>query len=683
MRTDRKPEIPDLTGYPPCLYGCGHDVALLVRLTAQHVGKSRLRILDVGGYEPYPALRERTLLGDFLPDHEVITLDRRACYAPRYIRGEIARLPFRAGAVDLAVMRHGLEGVSAEEWGMFREDLVRVAVYGIIIAEPLSSGQKSLVEQILREYGRVTGATAEAEAFSRETTSGCGVGECFAASAGLPWISLDGGSLEEQAEREMVRIYLRSLPGAAQLLGKLDRYFNLNYKSSVCSGEALRRYFIFGIGFAPEELRSGWNADCAGQPGKTELPGLSDSPPPPESMMEKGINLSHRNRGHLEGLRLLLELDGLGMRRRLDEQNQEIARLKSQLAEHRRRTLTRVYRFLEFFQLHVYAPPVRFFRGALGKAGQLLLALRGRRRHPWLSICRRAYARWIVRTEPSAQQLEQFRKKCSDWTGRPLFSIVAPVFNTDPRWIEKAAESALQQVYPHWELILVNDGSTHDDVAVTLNRLRLRDERIRVRHLPENQGIAGASNFGLEMARGDFIAFMDSDDELHPAALYEVANLLQQYPDAGVVFSDEDKLTTEGTREKPEFKPGWNAEYFLTYNYINHLTVIRKQLIDAVGGFRPEYNWSQDYDLFLRVTEQTEKIYHIPRILYHWRAIPGSSAARVDTRPLAQEKCREILEEMLARRGLRGKVKNGLRPGTFSVRIQGPRTEKPRRGHGE
>ena len=161
---------------------------------------------------------------------------------------------------------------------------------------------------------------------------------------------------------------------------------------------------------------------------------------------------------------------------------------------------------------------------------------------------------------------------------------------------------------------------------------------------------------------------MDSDDALHPLALFEVVNFLNDHPEADVIYSDEDKMTLEEKRRRPEFKPDWLPDMFLTYNYINHLTVCRKKLVDDVGGFRAKYNWSQDYDLYLRITEKTDKIFHIPKILYHWREVPNSSASKVDIRPEAWAKSFELLTDTLQRRRINGIVKKGLRPGTFRIK---------------
>jgi glycosyltransferase involved in cell wall biosynthesis len=307
-------------------------------------------------------------------------------------------------------------------------------------------------------------------------------------------------------------------------------------------------------------------------------------------------------------------------------------------------------------------------RFILIKLLQIWEIITGQRRHPILTISRKAYLRWVKKNTPSPQELKTYAEASRNFKIKPLISIVMPIYNTDKQWLEEAFVSIIDQVYSHWELCIVDDGSTAPHVKKVLSEWQQKDSRFKIKHLTKNQGIALATNQALEIACGEFIAFMDSDDTLHPCALFEVVKLLNQQSNADVIYTDEDKLSLEGKRHKPVFKPNWSEQRFLTHNYINHLTVCRKGIIEKVGGFRKTYDWSQDYDLYLRVTETTTKIYHIPLILYHWRAIPGSSAAKVDFRTQALDASKQLLKDTLQRRGIEAMVSEGIRPGTFKVR---------------
>ena len=279
------------------------------------------------------------------------------------------------------------------------------------------------------------------------------------------------------------------------------------------------------------------------------------------------------------------------------------------------------------------------------------------------------YQRWLQRHRLTLQDVARMKAAMQVFTYAPLISVVTPVYDTDEIWLRKAIESVRDQIYPHWELCLVNDGSTKPHVRKILDEYAAAEPRLRVAHLPGNEGIAGASSHGLRMATGDFVALLDHDDELPPEALFEVARRLNEEPELDLLYSDEDKLEVDGRRVEPTFKPDWSPDLLLSMNYITHLAVFRRSLLEEIGGFRPGFDGSQDYDLLLRFTERTERIAHIPKILYHWRKIRGSAAASPAAKPFAYEAARRAIEEAVRRRGYEGVVTNA-RPGQYTVRYR-------------
>ncbi|TFG89257.1 MAG: glycosyltransferase family 2 protein, partial [Gemmatimonadales bacterium] len=242
------------------------------------------------------------------------------------------------------------------------------------------------------------------------------------------------------------------------------------------------------------------------------------------------------------------------------------------------------------------------------------------------------YARWRSTHCPSEQDQQRLQAETQALENQPRISIMTPVYNVDARWLERCVQSVVSQLYPNWELCLVDDGSTRAETLQALETLKGADPRIKLETLPDNRGISAATNSALQMATGEFIALLDNDDELTPDALLEVAALLDRHPEADFIYSDEDKLNASGQRCEPFFKPDWSPELLRSYAYTCHLTVVRKALVESVGGFRSDYDGAQDYDLTLRVSEQTKRIFHIPRVLYHWRKIAGSAADRVDAK---------------------------------------------------
>src|ERR1044072_7167434 len=259
------------------------------------------------------------------------------------------------------------------------------------------------------------------------------------------------------------------------------------------------------------------------------------------------------------------------------------------------------------------------------------------------------YQEWFERHRASAHDRERVRRESQAFASKPLISVITPVFNTPVEHLEQAVESALAQTYENWELVLVDDGSSAADLLRALPLLAARDRRIILKSPGRHEGISAASNLGLALARGEWVAFLDHDDVIEPDALFQIVSLLQSHPDADLIFSDEDKLAEDGF-EAPLFKPDWSPDFFLSYNYVGHLTALRRDLIQKAGGFRSQFDSAQDYDLFFRVTELTSRIHHIPRVLYHWRRSESSSAISVRQKPEQLEASRRAIEDHLQRR---------------------------------
>jgi GT2 family glycosyltransferase len=239
---------------------------------------------------------------------------------------------------------------------------------------------------------------------------------------------------------------------------------------------------------------------------------------------------------------------------------------------------------------------------------------------------------------------------------RPLVSVVTPVFDVDPEWLGRAVESVRGQTYPDWQLCLADDGSTNEGTRRYLRSLA-GDPRISVAFAATNEGIAAATNRALEAARGEFVAFLDHDDELDPEALLECVRLLDARPDTDVIYTDEDKIDRRGRHSEPFFKPDWSPEFFRGVMYVGHLLLVRRSLVDQVGGLDPEFDGVQDYELVLRLSERTARIDHLPKILYHWRILPQSVAASTDAKDGIPELQAAAVSRHLARCGITARVR--------------------------
>ncbi|CAN5634216.1 hypothetical protein BH23ACI1_BH23ACI1_24990 [soil metagenome] len=278
------------------------------------------------------------------------------------------------------------------------------------------------------------------------------------------------------------------------------------------------------------------------------------------------------------------------------------------------------------------------------------------------------YARWVAANTPSPSELERLKAAADALPCQPLISVVTPVYNTEPKWLRACIESVRNQVYPHWEMCLCDDASTDPATVAVLREYEKVDPRIRVTYLKQNAKISGATNAALALASGEFVAMLDHDDELTPDALYRVAEFLSEHSDADMIYSDEDKLDLAGGRCDGSFKPDWSPEHFLGYMYTCHLMVVRRARLVQIGAFRQGYEGAQDYDLVLRLMEVTDRIHHLPRVLYHWRKLPQSTASAGQAKPWALDAGRLALEDYVRRRGIEGEVMQAAAPGLYRVR---------------
>jgi|GEM_PF-295524 len=262
------------------------------------------------------------------------------------------------------------------------------------------------------------------------------------------------------------------------------------------------------------------------------------------------------------------------------------------------------------------------------------------------------YEKFIESGMKNAAAIDKMKRHLSEFKYKPLISILVPIYNVEEIWLRKCIESVVNQVYPRWELCLIDDCSPAEHIRAVLQEYQQRDKRIKVLMRETNGHICAASNDALKLATGDYIALLDHDDELTCDALYENVSVLNQYRDADVIYSDEDKINIDGTRHSPYFKPDWSPDMLLSQMYTCHLSVYRRELVEEVGGFRPGFEGSQDFDLMLRVSEKTNRIYHIPKVLYHWRVIPQSTASGGESKSYTHEAGLRAIEEAIARRNL-------------------------------
>ena len=289
----------------------------------------------------------------------------------------------------------------------------------------------------------------------------------------------------------------------------------------------------------------------------------------------------------------------------------------------------------------------------------------------WIRLCERMepeevpYGPWFEKHRPSESELEKQREK--NWKETPVFSIVVPAYRTPVLFLEQMIESVRSQTYPCWELCIANASPEDEQMAEVLQRYVQRDQRIHVKNLDKNLGIAENTNEAFFMASGTFVGLLDHDDLLAPQALYRMMERLEE-KEIDVFYTDEDKVTTDLAEHfQPHFKPDFNLDLLRSNNYITHFFVARTELVRNVGGFRQEYDGAQDYDFIFRCVEQAGEICHIPEILYHWRTHKESTSDNPVSKMYAFEAGKRAIEGNLERCGVQAVVSHTKDLGFYQV----------------
>lgn len=276
-----------------------------------------------------------------------------------------------------------------------------------------------------------------------------------------------------------------------------------------------------------------------------------------------------------------------------------------------------------------------------------------------LFINQKEYIKWLE-NNTKTPIYKEFKYK-------PLFSFIMPTYNVSKELLEKCLESLLNQSYSNFEICIADDNSTLEETKETLKKYE-KNPKIKITYRKENGMISKASNTALKTAKGEFIVLVDNDDVVEKDALYYICEALNNNKNIDMIYTDEDKLDFKGNPMEPHFKPDYSPDTFMGVNYICHLTCLRKKIIDEIGGFRSEFDGSQDYDLFLRFTEKTNNIYHIPKILYHWRQTKTSTAGYLGNKNYAYIAGKKALTEALKRRKIDGEVLDNPNVSTYLIK---------------
>ena len=271
----------------------------------------------------------------------------------------------------------------------------------------------------------------------------------------------------------------------------------------------------------------------------------------------------------------------------------------------------------------------------------------------------KAYNSWF----DSQKKITEYKKLKYN----PLISVIIPTYNVSKELLSECIDSVLNQSYSNFEICIADDNSTFGETIETLKEYE-KNDKVKVVYRKVNGMISESSNTALSIAKGEFIVLLDNDDLIEKDALYYIVEVLNKDKSIDMIYTDEDKLDFNGRKMEPHFKPDYSPDTLMSVNYICHLCCMRKSIVDKLGGFRSEFDGSQDYDLFLRFTEVTDKIYHIRKVLYHWRQTKTSTAGYMGNKSYAYIAGKKALEDSLKRRNIKGTVLENPRVSTYLVK---------------
>jgi len=614
--------------------------------------EKKFRILDVGG--------DLGVISEFLPNDDTYVIDLKVYKIPNFIRADCEFLPFRRQVFHVVTTIDMLEHITRAKRLPVVDELLRVSKRFVLIAAPFDSSDVRTADKTLYNYS-VQELKREDPNLREHIFHGLpDLKELrnFLDSKNLTHLEFSNGYLGNWLTMQMLIFHISTSEEVYYTVNEL--YNSIFYPADNREPSYRKAVLIDKVSGGKREL----SAKTKIIRRRENLAHLFEQPGSLASLrkfvevFERQLQLKDSHIGELEAK--LKEVDG-----QLQLKDSHIGELEAKLKEVDNSLawkLVKRYRGINnrwFPSGTARRRIIDRFALALGLA--LDEGLRSLLRRAFDRYRRfHGYQEWLRNNELTEEEVVRMRLEVSQFAYKPKISLVMPVYDTDAKWLRRAIDSVMSQIYPHWELCIVDDASTRVYVREILEEYAAKDERIKVGYLSQNCGISKASNEALAIATGEFVGFLDHDDELTSDALFEVARLLNSDPTFDLIYSDEDKKDLSGRRVQPFFKPDWSPDLFLSMNYVCHLTVIRKSLVERAGGFRVGFEGSQDYDLVLRVTEMTEKIGHIQRPLYSWRMVPGSAASSATAKPYARESAKKALREALQRRGVKGEVLDGF-----------------------
>lgn len=648
-----------------------------------------------------------------------------------YILAVGGHLPFADGSFDIVTAHDTLEHVPEENRAEFLRDLVRVSSRYVIVNGPVYHPETERAERRLALFmdRAFSGSNPSLDEHISLGLPRREVIARALAEQDLAFVTLPNGNLQRWLAMMAMKHYLMAFPTSEAAHEEVDRAYNALISEHDFGGLCYREAYIISLRSADFKVLENAAAalqpqigDPAMRPETESLEGVLASLEEHASSLRGTLAQQQRNIDELHLAESALRTTTDALRSKIYRQEVAIRDREARLVERQAALeeanahLATIQGWLGYRLLTAYQRRMRWLFPPGSRRGLPYRALRRGAawalfRAPWRHVGRRfgrisslpsrsrkiirregwrafltkarrklggewmataastiSYEQWIAANEPDSEELERQSALASKLPYRPLISIITPVWNPLPAHLQRTIESVLAQTYDNWELCLVDGGSRDPAVRQVLEHLAAGDEKIRVKLLENNLGISGNSNAGLALASGEFVAFLDHTDLLEPNALWEVVSLLNRNPALDCIYSDEDFVSEDGAhRFHPLFKPQWSPDIMLSANYLAHFRVLRRSCVEELGGERSETDGAQDWDLLLRLSEKTQRISRIPRVLYHWRADSTSAAGGIDNKPYALGAQIRAVQGHLDRRGMIGRVEQDER-GVMRVR---------------
>ena len=636
-----------------------------------------LKILDVGGREGkmryFVEEVDKLYILDILPP---------LSNEENYIVGDAKDIPFKNKEFDVVLLLDTYEHIPKEDRPQVLSEIIRVAKNGVIINTPfysksVISAEKLVNNFFLKMHKKPHPWLGEHIQFGLPHKHEL---EQFLKEGGYRFLTLDSNNLNTWLLFQLILLFMHREEGhLPDELGSLFKFYNqyfpslghfrpLTYHRTYVVSKKENK-LITNLPFVQFELDESLYQQFLFQ-AFSNMVNLEDRSE--KIMMKESKELYTRL--------LCLKSELANSKRELAQKKEEIERVRKHATQ--LETILNNIKSAKTFKLwQAYAATrrkikedplstlIKLFKIALRGPGAIRQKIES---STWQEIEVRdldvQYKFWLEKHKMTDRKIKLMEKEMTKFQYKPLISIIMPVYNTPEEYLIRAIESVRSQAYPNWQLCIADDASTELHVKRILKEYMDKDKRIQAIFRRKNGQIAAASNSALKLAEGEFVGILDHDDEYWPNALFETVALLNKHPDADLIYCDEDKIDENGKHFGPFFKPDWSPDLLMSIMYLTHFLALRKSFLEKIGGFREEFAGAQDWDLILRASEKTDKISHIPTILYSWRRWEQSTAsAQVRVKPYAYAIQKTVLGTTLRRRKLLATVDLGPFPGSFSI----------------